>query len=136
MDCNERTANYPKSSLYVVSLENGQFRHNSLPHRMQPWFFVFFLTMIETRRKYRTHLFPLLVKIPPMQPALSAKFKVRLRLQQRDLSYGTIDKIIVWFQTKGLDDEFTEIIVVWWRQSLLSPSVEKGIRVERRGALR
>lgn len=44
-----------------------------------------------------THLFPLPVKIPPMQPALPAKFKVRLRLQQRDLSYGAVDEGIIWF---------------------------------------
>jgi hypothetical protein len=85
--------------------------------------------------KTRTHLFPLLIKIPPMQSTLPAKLEVRLRLQQRDLSYGAINEIVVWFQTKGLDDEFPEIIVVRWRQSLLSPSFKKGIRVEGRRAL-
>jgi hypothetical protein len=78
----------------------------------------------------RTHLLPLLVKIPPMQPALPAKLKIRLRLQQRDLCHGAIHERVVWFQAKGFDDELPEIVVVGWRQSLLGPGFEKGVRVE------
>ena len=129
----ERICQLFESSLLFVSLNKRTVLPYSLSHRMHPWFF--FNNDRNKTGKTRTHLFPLLIKIPPMQSTLPSKFEVRLGLQQRDLSYGAINEIVVWFQTQGLDDEFPEIIVVWWRQSLLSPSFKKGIRVEGRLAL-